>query len=548
MAFYITTDVDSWAGNVGDRIPEFIAPDNPGTGAANRTLGGLHSSGGGSTSRGQWNEISDDYAFSGTKSIKLIFNPHGSNEPNDNKAGIFAGSSNRPTSGTTIWSSVWAYIPSSVPSNLGGSGGAGRKFTNVQYTGRTTGGSGRPLAYGSTIERDVCYYGGRLSSGSFSYYCSSSSRINTTPRSCANHRLPRGQWFNMQSITYHHTSNGYHRIIKDGVVIWNHTGINTLAADSTNVDPYYFGYPPVLHIFRNAGSSSFAWTMYIDDLILTDDPTYATATNDMGDPMLPMVPLDGSDNGSGNGGGEPAQPLEITDFNVRTSITAAALTWKTNKPANAVVDYGITENRGTWARGDDNTEDHVVELNDLTPGTTYYYRYSSKSADGDTVFDENNSTFTTKEQGDTTKPVISGVSATPGVTNATVTWTTNEASSSTVEYGESGRYGKSAAGEDDTIKHSVVIAGLTEGTQYHYRVKSADASGNEAVSDDATFTTQKGQTPTVNLDDLNDVDTASVTDGQVLVRKGDRWVNGNISVIVDEAVKTALKNAKITIG
>ena len=35
--YYITTDVDSWSGNVGDRIPAFIAPDN----STNRTLGGV---------------------------------------------------------------------------------------------------------------------------------------------------------------------------------------------------------------------------------------------------------------------------------------------------------------------------------------------------------------------------------------------------------------------------------------------------------------------------------------------------------------------------
>jgi len=83
--------------------------------------------------------------------------------------------------------------------------------------------------------------------------------------------------------------------------------------------------------------------------------------------------------------------------------------------------------------------------------------------------------------------------------SASITWTTDELSSSQVEYGTDINYGTlqpSPLIDDPTsgtslgvITHSVLLTGLTPNTPYHYRVKSKDAAGNEAVSADKTFTT-----------------------------------------------------------
>jgi phosphodiesterase/alkaline phosphatase D-like protein len=42
-----------------------------------------------------------------------------------------------------------------------------------------------------------------------------------------------------------------------------------------------------------------------------------------------------------------------------------------------------------------------------------------------------------------------------------------------------------------TVAHSVVLTGLTPGTTYSYRVRSADQTGKTAVSTSLTFTTPK---------------------------------------------------------
>lgn len=92
---------------------------------------------------------------------------------------------------------------------------------------------------------------------------------------------------------------------------------------------------------------------------------------------------------------------------------------------------------------------------------------------------------------DGTAPAISAVTAgTITGSSAAVTWTTNEASNSQVEYGTTTTYG-SLSTLDATLvtAHDVALSGLAGGTLYHYRVMSRDAAGNRATSADATFTT-----------------------------------------------------------
>lgn len=97
----------------------------------------------------------------------------------------------------------------------------------------------------------------------------------------------------------------------------------------------------------------------------------------------------------------------------------------------------------------------------------------------------------TPDASDTTPPTITDVTVTNlKADSATITWTTNEPATSQVEWGPTAAY--SSATEVDanrTTNHSVTLTGLATATLYHFRVKSKDASGNEAVSDDGWFRT-----------------------------------------------------------
>src|SRR5207245_96106 len=92
---------------------------------------------------------------------------------------------------------------------------------------------------------------------------------------------------------------------------------------------------------------------------------------------------------------------------------------------------------------------------------------------------------------DTTPPVISLASASNiSSAAATITWATNEASDSQVEYGPTTAYGSATPVNSSLLTaHAVTLTGLLANTTYHYRVKSRDAAGNLATSADFTFTT-----------------------------------------------------------
>ena len=102
---------------------------------------------------------------------------------------------------------------------------------------------------------------------------------------------------------------------------------------------------------------------------------------------------------------------------------------------------------------------------------------------------------------DTTPPVISGVaSSNLTTTGATIGFTTNELAYHQVEYGLTAAYGTTTTLHSMLMtSHSQVLAGLTPGTVYHYRVRATDAAGNSSMSGDFTFTTPATPPPSSGI-------------------------------------------------
>jgi chitodextrinase len=88
-------------------------------------------------------------------------------------------------------------------------------------------------------------------------------------------------------------------------------------------------------------------------------------------------------------------------------------------------------------------------------------------------------------------PSISGVSTSSITTSgATVTWTTDVAATSQVEYGPTTAYGNlTTLNSSLATSHSTPLAGLITGTLYHYRIHSKNSSGVESISGDFAFQT-----------------------------------------------------------
>ncbi len=80
---------------------------------------------------------------------------------------------------------------------------------------------------------------------------------------------------------------------------------------------------------------------------------------------------------------------------------------------------------------------------------------------------------------------ISDIAATSSV----ITWNTNELSDSLVNYGLDKNYGIVRDPRFDKVEHKIILEDLMPGTDYFFRITSSDASGNQGISNDYSFTT-----------------------------------------------------------
>ncbi|MEJ2245913.1 MAG: hypothetical protein P8Y80_07545 [Acidobacteriota bacterium] len=181
-------------------------------------------------------------------------------------------------------------------------------------------------------------------------------------------------------------------------------------------------------------------------------------------------------------------PPEISSV-ASSEITTggATISWETNEAATIKVEYGTTAGYGSTTPFNPSLQtSHVQTLSGLTINTLYHYRVKSKDAAGNQAVSED---YTFRTLPDTTPPAIGSivVSGQTG-TEATINWTTDEASDSQIEYGTTTAYGGVTSLDSSLLmSHSQVINGLTMGEVYHFRVLSSDEAGNLAVSGDDTF-------------------------------------------------------------
>ncbi|MEI7620912.1 MAG: fibronectin type III domain-containing protein [Candidatus Moraniibacteriota bacterium] len=188
----------------------------------------------------------------------------------------------------------------------------------------------------------------------------------------------------------------------------------------------------------------------------------------------------------------------ISTISSTPATTTASIAWTTDENATSFVEYSTNNGFGTGSSygSYDLSLTHSITLpNLLTPNTTYYFKIHSRDGFGNEAISAQYS-VRTNPLGDLTAPTISNLIVVSKTHNtATITWETNETATSFVEYGTTPAYGNTfgdaflVAGPP--FAHSVALPQtLTPETTYHYRVHSTDASNNEVVSIDATFTTE----------------------------------------------------------
>lgn len=105
---------------------------------------------------------------------------------------------------------------------------------------------------------------------------------------------------------------------------------------------------------------------------------------------------------------------------------------------------------------------------------------------------------------DTNPPSLSSVAASNITSSgATITWNSNEASNSQVEYGLASAYGNlSTVNPALVTSHSTALNGLAPSTRYFYRARSRDSTGNLAVSAETSFTTAAGASTSIGTQNV----------------------------------------------
>ncbi len=202
-------------------------------------------------------------------------------------------------------------------------------------------------------------------------------------------------------------------------------------------------------------------------------------------------------------------PPVISSVASSTSVTSAVISWTTDELSTSTVQYGTTVSYGSASSSKAMVTSHSIVITGLAASTLYHFRVASRDASGNATSSKDY-TMRTPAIADTTPPVITSVTSTASATSAVIRWTTDESSTSTVEYGTSASYGSTSSSSTFVTAHVIVISGLTASTIYHFRVSSQDGSGNATTSGD--YVLQTTAPPDVTPPVITSVtSTASVT-------------------------------------
>ena len=152
----------------------------------------------------------------------------------------------------------------------------------------------------------------------------------------------------------------------------------------------------------------------------------------------------------------------LTNIGAAVLSTSATVSWTTNEPADSRVEYGLTTSYGSLSPlSSALTTAHSISLSGLTASTLYHYRVLSRDVAGN-VSTSADMTFTTAPP-DVTPPVVSNIrSSLVTSSSARVSWTTNEAANTQVEYGLTTAYGSTTPLDTLlTTGHAAELTGLS---------------------------------------------------------------------------------------
>jgi len=184
------------------------------------------------------------------------------------------------------------------------------------------------------------------------------------------------------------------------------------------------------------------------------------------------------------------KPAELTSgpVVVNASNRRAQIQWTTNRASDSRVAFGtapgeyFTEEPANSAQ----VTAHTINLNNLSPGITYYYRARWTDEDGNTGESVEHG-FTTLPAPTVTNPRLRQV----GLTNAILQYTVSGSNRVKVYYGTTTSFGgvTEIATASSESTYTTELSGLEDGRLYYYKINTVDSEGFEYEGSTLTFST-----------------------------------------------------------
>lgn len=166
----------------------------------------------------------------------------------------------------------------------------------------------------------------------------------------------------------------------------------------------------------------------------------------------------------------------------------ATITWGTDRGSDSKVQYGTSPGSYFTEEPSNSTQitDHEITLNNLTPGTQYYFKTKWTDEDGNTGKSAEKS-FTTEPA-----PNVKDVSARKvGINSAFIQFTSTGASKVKIYYGETSAFGnvKTISTSASETTADVELESLKDDVKHYYKVNAFDSDGVEYEGTTLSFLT-----------------------------------------------------------
>ena len=190
-----------------------------------------------------------------------------------------------------------------------------------------------------------------------------------------------------------------------------------------------------------------------------------------------------------------AAPRFTTQPVVRNiTSTSVTLYWETDEPAISAISYNLKDGGNHIPlRSEDFNRVHVQTLTGLESNKQYEFTISLMD-----IFDNGprlsrKQAFYTRDIADTDAPILlSDVAAIQlGDSSATLVWSTDEAASGVVIYGETAdALTETVVAPEPNISQHLALGNLNADTTYFYQLLATDTTGNALTTEVASFTTK----------------------------------------------------------